>query len=590
MRIGTSYYPEFCPPQDWDQDLAQMRDAGVDVARVLDFAWSVIEPREGEYDWAWVDQFVEVADRHRIDLVFCTPTATPPAWLATQYPQIMIELRDGTRRAFGARRDVDVCSPIYRDYSCEIAARMAERYGGHPRVIGWQIDNELCGSEHTYPESHTPESTWRFRRWLRERYGTLDRLNDAWYLTFWNQRFSDWGEVTTPRPDRTTHGWGIDYSRFFSDMLVEYARLQYDAMRPLIREEAWITHNSTAMFDRGLDHADMARAMDVGGWDAYYGAASAGHDYKPQFIGLATDWLRTATRKPVKIMETGARDLSGELIELFAKHGADLALIYHWRAKRGNVEQGGGVCGFDGKPRPQMMARVHDAVAAAERVTPISADPQPYAFVFSVDNYRANMRRPSWVKKSGRPDYLDAMIPTYTAALDAVGPMDVVAPGQTLAGYRAVFAPALKLMDADTAALLHDYVDAGGHLVVAGPMAHQSTTAVFHNTQGEPLKALLGVEVCFDPRADLEGVQVSWADGTSHAAQGWVEHWDEADGDVLARFSGGALDGVPAVISRQVGSGSIYFSAVTGYETVTKLIHLALEQHNPRAAMTPPGL
>ncbi len=592
MKIGASYYPEFCPPEEWDADLARMRDAGIAAVRVLDFAWSVMEPREGEYDWGWLDRFVDLADRREMDLVFCTPTATPPAWLATQYPQIMIEMRRGDRRPFGARRDVDVCSPIYREYACEIADRMGERYGRHPRLVGWQIDNELCGSEHEFPESHTPETTWRFRRWLRDRYGTVDRVNDAWYLTFWNQRWSDWGEVTTPRPDRVTHGWAIDYARFFSDMQVEFARLQYDVLRPLIDGRQWITHNSTAMFDRGLDHADMARALDVAGWDAYYGAASAGHGYRGEFVALACDWLRTATRKPIKIMETSFEKFTPEGLDqylgLLARHGADLVMLYHWRAKRGNVEQGGGVCGFDGRPRPERLARVHQAVATARETAPAEPTKRSCAFIFSVDNYRVNLHRPSWVHKPARPDYLDAMIPTYAAALEHLGPMDVVAPGEPLTDYRIVFAPALRLLDEEDAAVIRDYVAVGGVLVAAGQMAHQSTTGVFHRTLGQPLQPMLGVEVRFEP-SEPDGVEIVWPGGDVHPAEGWFERWDACDGEVLASFQGGAHDGVPAMLHRRYGKGAVFFSAATGLDAVRRLLPIALEAAGLAEKVTPPA-
>lgn len=572
MRVGTSYYPELVDPKEWSRDLGLMRETGIEVIRMLDFAWTSLEPREGEYHWDWLDSFVDLADEHEMDLIFCTPTASPPAWLATQYPQIMIELRDGTRRPFGARRDADVCSPIYRDYACEIARRMGERYGQHRRLIGWQIDNELCGSEHQYPESHTPENTWRFRRWLRERYGSIEAVNRAWYLAFWNQSWSDWGEVTTPRPERVTPGWTIDYARFFSEMHVEFARLQYDVLRPLIHDSQWITHNSTAMFDRGLDHADMGHAMDVAGWDAYYGAASAGHEFKEAFIGLACDWLRTATRKPIKIMETAFGQLRDEqkldrYLKLLARHGADLLLIYHWRGKRGNVEQGGGVCDFSGDPRPENIAPVRQAVAFARSAPPAETSRRSAAFIFSVDCYRAHLHRPPLAKRSGRPDYLDAMIPMYDVARRALGPLDVLAPGEPLDGYRVVFAPALRLLDESHADVILDYVSRGGVLFAAGDMAHQSTTGVFYPKPGSPLQPALGVKIQTS-RFELERVTVECVDGERFEADGWIERWDETDGEVLGRFRDCTWDGMPALLRRVYGKGDVFFSAVTGADSV----------------------
>lgn len=147
MKFGTSYYPELIDENEWSTDLTRMRNAGLGVIRMLDFAWTAIEPAEGAYTWDWLDRFLELAHSNKFEVILCTPTATAPAWLVRQYPQIMVVLAESGRREFGGRRDVSVCSAIYRDYAVRLAADLGKRYGNHPAVIGWQIDNELMGPE-----------------------------------------------------------------------------------------------------------------------------------------------------------------------------------------------------------------------------------------------------------------------------------------------------------------------------------------------------------------------------------------------------------------------------------------------------------
>ena len=584
MQVGTSYYPELTPQMDWDRDLGLMAEAGLSVVRVFDFAWAAFEPRELEYDFAWAQRFLDLLTKHGLSAVLCTPSAAPPAWLIHQYPQIMIETREGQSLPFGGRRDVDVCSPIFRDYAVRIATAMGERFGQHPAVIGWQIDNELCGAEHLAPESHTPESTWRFRRWLQAKYGDLAALNKAWYMTFWSQAFSAWGEVTTPRCQRVTRGWAIDYSRFFSDMQAEFARLQYDALRPHLAEHQWINHNSTAMFDRGLNHADMARALDNAGWDAYLGAASAGHGYQEQFVCLANDWLRTATRQPVKVMETGIHDCTEEYLSLLARHGVDMVLFWHWRCHRGNLEAGGRtICDYAGEPYPESYALAKAAAAFGRQASAPDVSRRHAAMIFSVDCFRAHLHKgKGW--KEGPPDYLDALIPTYAEAIERLGPIDVVEPGASLDGYRIVFAPSLRLLDESAAAVIRDYVESGGVLLASGKTAQVNGTAVYYERPGEPLAAVIGARLRVPgdhPR--LEAATIQTHDGQSLATEGWVERWVEADGEVLGTFRGGEFDGLAALRHRSVGRGQAFLSATSDRNAIAYLMPQALA-----AARLPP--
>lgn len=572
MKWGVSYYPELVPEADWPRDLDRMRDTGLTVLRVLDFAWSAIEPREGVYTWDWLDRFVDLVDERGMELVVCTPTATPPAWLATQYPQVMAELASGQRRPFGSRRDPDLCSPIYRDYCREIARCLGERYGQHGCVIGWQIDNEIFGPEGPPPESHSPEANWRFRRWLREKYTTIDAVNDAWFTTFWNQRFSDWGEVSTPRHERVCRGWAIDHSRFFTDMIVEFAREQYDVLRPIIRDDQWISTNSTAMLDRGIDHAKLSRAMDVAAWDAYPGAASAGHGHEMAFAALVCDWLRAATGKPVKVLETSAREgrAGPSLFQMLHAHGCDLSLIWHWREHRGNVEQrSNAICDYTGEPDEGYLERIRAAIAATGDLPPPDVSPRKAAMLLSIDNYRHHLHRASFERS--KLDYLHAVIAMYQPLFDAGVAMDVIEPGADLSGYDLVASPSLQLLDESDAVGIAAYVEAGGTLLASAKTAHLTTTAVFHLPPMSPLSDVLGVTIRRDHRSEAP-LTMKMADGETFEALGWAEAWETTDGEVLAHFMGGDLDGRPAALQRTHGRGRVLYLAAPSAGAVAHLL------------------
>ncbi len=575
MKWGVSYYPEWTPRSEWARDLDRMNQAGLTVLRILDFGWSAIEPREGDYRWDWLDHFLELVADRDMQVVMCTPTATPPPWLAQQYPQVMIELRTGQRRPFGSRRDVDLCSPIYRDYCAEIAQRMADRYGHHATVLGWQIDNEIVGPELAPPESHSPDANWRFRRWLRERYETIDALNEAWFTIFWNQAFSDWGEVTTPRHDRVTRGWAVDHARFFSDMIIEYTKVQYDVIRPRIADHQWITTNSTAMMDRGIDHGELHNRLDVAGWDAYPGAASAGHGHPMAFTALVCDWLRASTRKPVKVLET--RVTPGEpgtkLFPMLHHHGVDTVLLWHWREHRGNVEQRSQViCDWAGEPYPDHLERVKQAVESTRNLPalPDELPPKRVALIFSLDNYRVHMHKDPYDRS--KLNYLDTLIAMYEPLWEAGIEMDVVPPDADLSGYELVAAPSLRLLDEADAKRITDYVAQGGALLASAKSAHQNTTAVFYPQPLSPLADVLGVTLREDARPPETPLTIQLADGTTVDAVAWPEKWETTDGEVLGHFASGPLDGRPAVLKRRFGQGHVLYLAAPSAPAITALL------------------
>src|SRR6185437_1651574 len=142
LLVGTAWYPEQWPQSRWPKDLELMQAAHLDVVRIGEFAWSTMEPREGEYDFAWLDRAIAEAARHHIYVVIGTPTAAPPAWLTSEYPDTLRVDEDGHREEHGNRQQFSFSSPRYRELARQIATRLAERYGHNPDVIGWQIDNE----------------------------------------------------------------------------------------------------------------------------------------------------------------------------------------------------------------------------------------------------------------------------------------------------------------------------------------------------------------------------------------------------------------------------------------------------------------
>jgi beta-galactosidase len=88
FSTGVYYYPEHWPREQWERDFKNMADFGFRIHSFCrEFAWSFIEPEEGRFDFEWLDKAVELADKYGLEVIMCTPTPTPPAWLTFKSPR-----------------------------------------------------------------------------------------------------------------------------------------------------------------------------------------------------------------------------------------------------------------------------------------------------------------------------------------------------------------------------------------------------------------------------------------------------------------------------------------------------------------------
>ncbi|HSU65550.1 MAG TPA: beta-galactosidase, partial [Tepidisphaeraceae bacterium] len=188
--LGAAYYPEWWPPDEWEVDFRQMHDLGINTVRMGEFAWALFEPAPGEFAFDWMDHALSIADRYGIHAVLATPTASIPPWLFELHPDVLSANANGPF-TYGGRKGYNTNSPNFLAASKRITTALAEHYGRHPGVIGWQLDNEPGHP----PQNFDPVSEKAFQMWLRQRYKSLDELNRVWNGAFWSNRFTDWSQI-----------------------------------------------------------------------------------------------------------------------------------------------------------------------------------------------------------------------------------------------------------------------------------------------------------------------------------------------------------------------------------------------------------
>ncbi len=195
--LGTAYYPEDWDVSEIDKDIKKMVEIGINVARIGEFAWRKMEPKEGEFDFTWLHDVVEKLKAAGIAVVMGTPTATPPIWLTKKYPDMFIEYRNGRRMQHSGRRHACSNHPEYLKYSARIVEKMAQEFGDDEWIIGWQIDNEiyLANNEGCFCENCAK----KYREHLKNKFGTIEELNKRLNLNLFSQEYDSFDEIPLPR-------------------------------------------------------------------------------------------------------------------------------------------------------------------------------------------------------------------------------------------------------------------------------------------------------------------------------------------------------------------------------------------------------
>lgn len=267
QKLGTCYYPEHWPEDRWPVDAAMMRDIGLGVVRIGEFAWSRLEPAPGDYRLDWLGRAIDTLHDAGLDVVLGTPTAAPPKWLVDRMPDMVALDAAGRPRKFGSRRHYCFSHEGFSQESERIVTAIAKAFGTHPGVVAWQVDNEYgC---HDTVESYSPAALHAFRRWCAEKYGTIDALNRAWGNVFWSMELSSFDEIELPclTVTEANPAHRLDYRRFSSDQVVAFHRRQVETVRRHSPGRR-ILHNFMGSFT-GFDHYTLAADLDVAAWDSY---------------------------------------------------------------------------------------------------------------------------------------------------------------------------------------------------------------------------------------------------------------------------------------------------------------------------------
>jgi beta-galactosidase len=580
--IGACHYPEQFPSEQCEQDARLMAEANLNVVRLGELAWGLLEPARNRFDLDWMERFLDTFHRHGIRVLYGTPTACPPPWFAALDPSAMPVDERGNRCGFGSWGSVCMSSPTYLERVDAIVSTLAERFGDHPAILGWQLDNESLSNV-----CYCDRCRERFHKWLQDRYGSLKELNEAWDTTFWTHVYGDWGEIPSPAPPVRVHHHNpslrLDYARFQSDLNLDLVARQAEIVRPKAPGR-FLTHNVAGRATH-LDYYKMADGLDVMGWDSY----PVWTGKHPWGSAMGSDVTRSLKDGPfwVPEHEVGRMDqwrwdvVPAGKIRLWTyqavARGAEGIVYFLWRAGRGGAEQYiQSIVTHDGR-----KTRIYDEIArtAAElrELSPQLEGSRVQADLALLHDYADHWALGIQPMGHGLDNPWYYAEEWYEAAFERNLVCDFVRKGSlNPQRHPVVVAPAMCLASSEVESHLKEYVTAGGTLIF-GPRSGSKTSTNLWPEGPIPgvLADLVGAIVeefeSLPPEQDRE-----LADDQGNSIQGcrWFEALTPTTAQTLMRYVDGVFAGQPAIVANEVGEGRVIYVGAMGTEVAMHVLSL----------------
>ncbi len=568
MQIGVDYYPEQWQPQYWQKDIDLMAETGVQVVRLAEFAWAVLEPQEDEFCFEWLDAVIAMLAEKKIGIVLGTPTNCPPLWLYERYPDAVQTDADGHSISIGIRGHRCYNSPNFRRRAEIIIEEMLRHYKDNPHIIAWQIDNELeanfCRCAHCSAS---------FRAFLQEKYVTLDVLNRRYGNAVWSGCYSAWSQVVPPMGTHPKAWYNpslmLDYHRFAAMDAQRFVQFQVDVIRrhcPTIP----ITTN-TWFCENHVDFHALFHDLDFVSYDNYPTTSIPENSDEIYSHAFHLDFMRGIKQKNFWIMEqlSGGMGcwmpmkntplpgmIAGYALQAFA-HGADIVVHFRWRSAIQGAEMfWHGLIDHSGKPG-RRFTEFRQLCARAAELREISgaAYMAETALLYDIDTDFALNIQP----QSDGFDYIHQLKLWHDACTRYGAGVDILPMNADISGYRMMIVPALYITHPEMAEKLYAYVKDGGTLILT---ARSGVKDIDNGCIMEALptiyRELIGAEVEeYDP--------IGWAqtsvkmDGIQYTASHWCDVLMPSAAEIIASYGSGFYSGRAAVTKNRYGSGSAWY-------------------------------
>ena len=574
---GADYNPEQWRhvPGIWDTDMRLLKGANLNGVTLGIFSWAELEPAEGVYQFEWMDEIMDRLHANGQRVILATPSGAKPNWMAEKFPEIRRVGEDGRRRLQGLRHNHCLTSPAYRENVSRINTQLAMRYGQHPALLAWHLSNEYGG----YCYCELCKSA--FREWLKEKYVTLDALNDACWSRFWSHTYTDWNQI-----DRLDgiHALRLDWKRFMTHQVATFIRNEMAPLRQYAPHVP-ITTNFMGAYDL-YDYNALAKEIDFISWDSYPVWHGQGSEQCPHWhTGLWSTFYHDQFRamkpdEPMLLIETTPSQVNWADVSplkrpgmhrtcclLGISRGSQGVCYFQFRSSRGSSEKyHGTVVSHDGRDDTRVFREISELGALFEKLAPVLGSlPRPQVAVICDHQNRWDLEEMQ-SPVQGAVNYIGTCVDHYTPFWQRGISMDVPDQSADFSRYRIVIAPELHMLLPGTAERLAAFVEKGGILVTTYLTGYVNETDLcFLGGFPGPLRELLGIRIEeMDALPGFRTVPVRASAGNplnltgTWPARDICELIHAESAEVLATYDGEFYSGMPAITRKKSGLGTAY--------------------------------
>ncbi len=584
ILYGVSYYHEYMPYERLEQDVELMRKAGINVVRLGESTWSSWEPREGQFEFAWMERIIDRLHQAGIKVILGTPTYSIPPWLYRKHPEIVVtHLGDrpplGPERIhptypnsrypgwYGPRQNVDLTHPTYRWYAERIIRQIVSHFRDHPAVIGYQIDNE------THPNASFGQNMHvDFVNYLKRKFGNVERLNQLWGFAYWGQLVQDWDEFP-PWPGILNPGYKLEFQRYLQETVREFLAWQAEIVRQYKRPDQFITHNWPGGIRTDVNQYAIARHLDIVAVNPYHPV----QDWLDGIeIHLTGDLARSLKGTNYLVTETNAQTIGwdsrtqyppydGQLRLSAYSHlacGANMVAYWHWHSLHyGQETYWKGVLSHDLQPN-RIYREVSQIAQEFRRLGPQLVNFQPQsdvAILYSIDSYHGIQFMPF----DDRVNYMTILRQLYRVLFRLNVGVDFVFPEtEDFSRYKVLVVPPLYVASDELLQRLVRYVEQGGHLLLTfkSGFANEYSTVRWELAPG-PLRKAAGFY--YQEFSSLARPLALKGDpfgvGDENRVSVWAEMLIPETAEVLAVYDHPFFQRYPAITRNRYGKGTLTY-------------------------------
>lgn len=480
ILYGVAYYHEYMPYERLDEDVRLMKESGISVVRVGESTWSLFEPREGEFEFAWMDRIIDKMHEAGIKVILGTPTYSIPAWLWYKHPKVLLDYQKGDKAYYGIRQNMDITNPTFLFYSERIIRKMMEHYADHPGIIGYQVDNETSSrgvNNYDFQVS--------FVNYLKKKFGTPQNLNKTWGLNYWGMTIDSWEELA-PRDGITNTGYKLEWERYNRKAVADFLKWQSAIVQEYKRDDQFITHCFMPAV-QDLDQCESGKLMDVMAVNIYHGQQD---DLTGNEIAFAGDYFRSVKNKNYLVTETNAQTIGwnsriqqppypGQMRQNVYAHlgsGANMVEYWHWHSIHyGQEIYWKGVLSHDLLPNrayAEVSKTAHELERIGKRLVNLKKT-NKVAILFSHDSNNALNFMPldqggsAW-ESSGNNFYRNQLVSQFHKILyqNNVGVDFIFPENPRFEDYSLIIIPSLYVASDDLLQKINNYVKNGGHVIM----------------------------------------------------------------------------------------------------------------------------